>query len=70
MSITNSNTNLLKFLIKNASAVIETDEDKELAMDLLEEIDEVVKMAEQNNEKISESMKTKISALKMLYSLM
>jgi len=70
MSITSENTSLLKFLIKNASAVIETDEDKELALDLLEEIDEVVKMAEQNNEKISESMKTKISALKMLYSLM
>ena len=70
MSIAKTNTSLLKFLIKNASAVIETDEDKELALDLLEEIDEVVKKAEQNNEKISESMKTKITALKMLYRFM
>ena len=69
MSIAKTNTSLLKFLFKNAATVIETDEDKELALDLLEEIDEVVKKAEQNNEKISESMKTKISALKMLYSL-
>ena len=70
MSIAKTNTSLLKFLIKNAATVIETDEDKELALDLLEEIDEVVKKAEQNNEKISESIKTKITALKMLYRFM
>jgi len=64
------NINLLKFLIDNVAAVIEINEDKDLALDLLEEIDEVLKKLKENNEKLTEGIQDKISALQLIYSLM
>ncbi len=64
------NVNLLKFLIDNVAAVIEINEDKDLALDLLEEIDEVLKKLKENNEKLTEGIQDKISALQLIYSLM
>ena len=64
------NINLLKFLIDNVAAVIEINEDKDLALDLLEEIDEVLKKLKENKEKLSEGIQDKISALQLIYSLM
>ena len=64
------NIKLLKFLIDNVAAVIEINEDKDLALDLLEEIDEVLKKLKENNEKHTEGIQDKISALQLIYSLM
>ena len=64
------NIKLLKFLIDNVAAVIEINEDKDLALDLLEEIDEVLKKLKENNEKLTEGIQDKISALQLIYSLM
>ena len=64
------NIKLLKFLIDNVAAVIEINEDKDLALDLLEEIDEVLKKLKENNEKLNEGIQDKISALQLIYSLM
>ena len=64
------NINLLKFLIDNVAAIIEINEDKDLALDLLEEIDEVLKKLKENNEKLNEGIQDKISALQLIYSLM